>query len=123
MGFAPGEDGKMEIQEFHRFERWLRKSCFQKPTSEAYDLAISAWEEALTTETPGVKLQCSDLLSCPFCEGKVDWCDCETPCHHIVCPECGSFDLADKSEASTIEALKVDCQSIFNKRANITTLS
>ncbi len=28
------------------FEEWLRSVCFQKPTTEAYDLAKSAWLEA-----------------------------------------------------------------------------
>lgn len=27
------------------FEVWLRTVCFQKPTPEAYDLAVSAWQE------------------------------------------------------------------------------
>lgn len=30
------------------FEEWLRKNCFQKPTNEAYDLAKSAWNAALS---------------------------------------------------------------------------
>ena len=29
------------------FEAWLRTTCFQKPTPEAYDLAKSAWNAAL----------------------------------------------------------------------------
>lgn len=28
------------------FEVWLRTVCFQKPTPEAYDLAVSAWQES-----------------------------------------------------------------------------
>jgi len=26
------------------FEEWLRTVCFQKPTQEAYDLAVVAWQ-------------------------------------------------------------------------------
>jgi hypothetical protein len=29
------------------FEAWLRTTCFQKPTPEAYDLAKEAWKAAL----------------------------------------------------------------------------
>lgn len=32
------------------FEKWLRTVCFQKPTSEAYDLARDAWQEAVRME-------------------------------------------------------------------------
>jgi hypothetical protein len=28
------------------FEEWLRSVCFQKPTKEAYDLALAAWRES-----------------------------------------------------------------------------
>ena len=34
------------MEEKKEFEKWLRMTCFQKPTPEAYDLAKSAWLEA-----------------------------------------------------------------------------
>ena len=44
------EDQK--VIEEARFEKWLRTSCFQKPTPEAYGLAKSAWVSALLQPEP-----------------------------------------------------------------------
>ena len=39
-----------DLTDAERFERWLRSSCFQAPTTEAHDLAWSAWQTALSLE-------------------------------------------------------------------------
>ena len=40
----------MNDTEMEKFERWLRVVCFQRPTTEAYDLAKDAWKEALKSK-------------------------------------------------------------------------
>ena len=42
----PTESNPLEHVISCDFERWLRKECLQKPTTEAYDLAKCAWKEA-----------------------------------------------------------------------------
>jgi len=39
-----GQEKKCQLD----FEYWLKQTCFQQPTPEAYDLAKSAWEAADT---------------------------------------------------------------------------
>lgn len=39
------------------FNEWLKTVCFQKPTKEAYDLAKSAWNEALSAASA----QCEEI--------------------------------------------------------------
>jgi hypothetical protein len=44
------------------FDKWLKTTCFQKPTPEAYDLAKDAWKEARKTALP------LDDSNNPFCD-------------------------------------------------------
>ena len=39
-----------ELTGYANFDRWLRSVCFQRPTREAYDLAESAWNQAIALE-------------------------------------------------------------------------
>lgn len=48
----------MSSERMEEFEKWLRTTCFQKPTPEAYDLAKIAWRMATELERDA----CADLV-------------------------------------------------------------
>lgn len=77
----------------------------------------------LQQKSDGSESQLSDLLCCPICKEKVDWCgnhkdsECEG-CHWIECITCGLFDLSVNcgQEAETIESLRKFCADKWNNR-------
>jgi hypothetical protein len=46
-----------ETEQREAFEAWLKTVCFQRPTPEAYDLALCAWREALLRAQQPVRWQ------------------------------------------------------------------
>lgn len=118
-----------------KYVSWLRAQPPEMFAPATFDEMLALYDKDSQPDFPEPELVAGGdacpaavagaLAPCPFCAGPVHFCGTEKlrdddhphPCHHIVCPSCGSFDLANEADAPTLEGLQELVARKWNARS------